>query len=499
MINHLRLVAISIIAVLHTCFHNGSSRPQPGEKRTFMESWVPHSLEVPEWPQHNNDMPHQSNLESHWFPYAEILMSSPLHEYQSAVSSSHGLDLEHITNAYHHPSSSNTVSDHYFSLASHDEMWDPDWNPLSEHGPKFEKQTNHFKEMHHDQENHFAVSMLDLRFAWISLLLFPGFTKLGPLRHDDWGFRTIGNRAFNLQAIPALRDNAQTAEANLRVLLWEIDTRNKQFLLLFTPATGDGFMEILRNLPSYPDVKHENARLLEWVLRQLEPVPQLNDRRASGATSALSPFQTMLFEFLNTDWERPELTEDRWQPLLRESKEIAGKGGPLRNTATPAMASRTKVVMHALGSYYKSSNPTKFSELFEKDDYFVTNFLRMKNREHNGGSRKYQPEQLAKLKILPWPDTHQFDRDPEVARILKVFRQTARRNVEVESFVLVLPPSMPIPPSQLTPPPHAESLQFEAHVGAEQPFIHGGKKTSSEPNPEPMTNSKRHKAKLFES
>ncbi|PLW26646.1 hypothetical protein PCASD_22940 [Puccinia coronata f. sp. avenae] len=394
-----RLVVVSIIALLHTCIQDCSSRPLPGEGRSSPEEWqwLSYSLEVPESPRDYtyHDMAFRSGPDSPQFPYTHI---PPLHE-NEAPGSSHGLHhdyREHITNAYHQPSSSHTVEHHYSNQPTYNDMSNQHWNPLSEPEPIVEQQPVHQQGMHRDQINHFfsghndesdqhwnslseiepivkqqtvhqqgmqldqinhffsghndesdqhwnslseiepivkqqtvhqqgmqhdqinhffsghndesdqhgnplsetepiaeqqtvhqqgmhhgqishftgSDSMPDMDFGWLSTLSFPSVKRLDALRKDDWGLSTILSGQFNLGAIPALKKNAETADKNLRKLLREIDTRNKQFLVFFTPANWNDFIATIQQHHSYHDMQDENASLLQWLLDQLELVPQ---------------------------------------------------------------------------------------------------------------------------------------------------------------------------------------------------------------------------------
>jgi hypothetical protein len=317
------------------------------------------------------------------------------------------------------------------------------WNPLSEAEPIVEQQTIHQQEMYHKQMNHFTVSdsMSDMYFGWLSTLSFPSGTILTALCEDEWGLSTILSRRFDLGAIPALENHVETADRNLRHLLREIDTRNKQFLVLFTPADWDDFMATLQQHHNYHDMQDENARLLQWLLDQLELVPQHNDRHGSQLARTLSPFQQMLFEFLNKDFEPAEFTTLLWQPNPRESMKERAKKSATFAPANRAMADCTRIAINALGTYYKSSNPSKFYTLFFQDWYFANNFLLMKAREHNSASSRYFPEKWVKLAILPWKDPHQFHPDAEATQALVAFKRFIRGSVKVTRKFGLIPPS----------------------------------------------------------
>jgi hypothetical protein len=128
MVHNDRLVVVSIIALLSTWFQDGSTRPLPAEEHSSMGSWLDYfqEVEAPEWPQYSEipsewhpyaDMPIRSGPEPTQFHYADIPVPYPVNEHQS-TGSSHGLDFQHITNTYHHPSSSHTVVDHHFNIPS---------------------------------------------------------------------------------------------------------------------------------------------------------------------------------------------------------------------------------------------------------------------------------------------------------------------------------------------------------------------------------------------
>lgn len=449
MINHRTFVIVFVRALLHACFQNGSSRPLPGEERCFMENRPAYSREVPESPQNTHDMPLDIDPVSAWHDYAEFLMSSPLHEHQS-TSSSHGLDQEHITNPYHHPSSSNTILDHhsnlpldhfsnvpldhYSNLPSHEEMWDQNWNPLSEYVPNGKQQTIHQQKMDDVSGNHFLVSAQLEDFGWLSTLFFPGSTSLQLLIADDWGLSRFLHHNVHLDAIPAPEEHVRRAWINFQVILHYIDMRNKQFLMLFTPATEEtsNYLETLRKRQSYQDMTNEHESLLQWVSLQFGSIPQPKGQPGTSETGALSPFQELLFEFVNTDWRDPQLLEARWRPQLRASRMKPGSGSILLTPASIATTYLAKITIYALGSYYKSSNRIKWGKLFETDDAFVNNWRRVKNNEQHGFANNDQRERLEKLKILPWKDQDQFDWDPAVKKILAKFRNSCSKELRVE-------------------------------------------------------------------
>ncbi|PLW31335.1 hypothetical protein PCANC_19632 [Puccinia coronata f. sp. avenae] len=441
MMNNGRLMVVSIITLLYECFQDCSSRPLPGEDHPFLNSWSHYPPEVPESPlyyTYADNMPFESESVSPQFSYP--VMPQLRDQYPStSISNVHGLNYnEDFINAYHQPSSSNTFSDHHPNLPRSHDMARQDWNPnQSELWPVVAQQMIHHQEMkNHGQIKHFASSAPDVYFAWISTLSFPSVKKLPGLIRDDWGLKAVRNRHFHLDAIPALvKNNVKRAEINLKSLFDEIDKRNKQFLMLFTPAIGklNDFMEILRAHPNYQDMKNENASLLEWFSLQIESLTQLDDRHV------LSPFQEMLLNYLKTDWSKFDLYKSRWQPVVRESRK--DKASAQHATASLASAALTENAIHVLGNYYKLSNKTKFDKLFINDDEdFVETFIRMKYREYHGAGHTYKAENFAILSPLPWKEQDRFDRNLEVANILKEFTDIVRLKVVVGTkFVLTKP------------------------------------------------------------
>jgi hypothetical protein len=163
------------------------------------------------------------------------------------------------------------------------------------------------------QQPIYDVSIPDVRFAWISTLFFPTKKKLDHLVKDDWGLKKIRKMAFGLGNVVALKDNVPMAKENLNLLLGEIDKRNKQFFMFFTPAPategtteGKKFLEELQQVTTYQDMKNENASLLEWFSVQIRALTHFNDRHA------LPPLQQKLVEYLKTDWSRTDLRAPHW-------------------------------------------------------------------------------------------------------------------------------------------------------------------------------------------
>jgi hypothetical protein len=343
------------------------------------------------------------------------------------------------------------------------------WNPPSEPRPIVEQQTIHQEELNAEQINHFDVPGIpDIHFGWIDTWYFPGVTKRPLLEEDDWGLRKIINHDLHSNPITALSQNAQK---NLESLLHEIDLRNKQFLMLFTPSSSDAsrFLPALRGNENYVDMIIENESLLSWVVRQIGSILQLNNQHASNVASALSPFQNRLLGFLTTNLELPELTQVRWRAALRESKmksftgpktsksstktSITSKtskkpkgsaGSALLTSTNLSKAYITKIAIHALGAYYKLFNSTKLSKLFGTDENFVQLFVRMKGRENDGTAARHKPEEWAKLKILPWKNPDQFDQNSEVFSICKKIRNGGaewKKQPTVESKFVQVPPS----------------------------------------------------------
>ncbi|PLW52236.1 hypothetical protein PCASD_00249 [Puccinia coronata f. sp. avenae] len=426
--NNGKLIVISIVALLQTCFQDCSSRPLiPGHEHSLMNSWPQYLLDDPDPPPHctYDDMAFRSGPDSPKFSYTDI---PQLQRYQPARSS-HGYNPDQF-NAHHHPSSSSTSSDHHSNLPSDHDMGIQHWNPQSGPGPIVQQQPIH------------DVSIPDVRFAWISTLFFPTKKKLDHLVKDDWGLKKIREMAFGLGNVVALKDNVPMAKENLNLLLGEIDKRNKQFFMFFTPAPategtteGKKFLEELQQVTTYQDMKNENASLLEWFSVQIRALTHFNDRHA------LPPLQQKLVEYLKTDWSRTDLRAPHWQPQLRPSKQNVDKNGILHTTASIASASLTEMAMYALWTYYKLFNQAKWTELFLWDDRFVENFVRMKSREHNGAVTRYKPSKYAILRILPWKSPHQFHRDQQVYGILEEFRKHlhARPIAIHEKFVLRAP------------------------------------------------------------
>ncbi|PLW52219.1 hypothetical protein PCANC_01645 [Puccinia coronata f. sp. avenae] len=399
--NNGRIIAISILALLHTWFQDCSSRPLiPGHEHSLKISWPEYLLENPDPPPHYtyDDMALRSGPDSPKFSYTDL---PQLYGYHQSASSSHDFDFKDLPNAYHHPSSSGTFSDHHYNLPSDHDMGKQHWNLQS--------------------GAHVDVHIPRTDSAWISTLAFPNRKKLDVLIEDDWGLETILQREFHLGKIEALK-NVPTAKENLQWLLREIDTRNKQFLMLFTPTKGNHleFFGILKKHPNYPLMKKENARLLEWFSLQIRALPKLKDQHGS---TALVSFLEKLIEHLKIDWSRPELTVPHWQPQVRESKSTVDKGRTLLATASIAEASRTELALQPLEIYYKLFNPDKWSELFIRDEHFTETFTRMKSREHNGAARRWDPEKYSVLEPLPWDKPHRFHRDPDVLQILDDFRR----------------------------------------------------------------------------
>ncbi|PLW26647.1 hypothetical protein PCASD_22941 [Puccinia coronata f. sp. avenae] len=148
----------------------------------------------------------------------------------------------------------------------------------------------------------------------------------------------------------------------------------------------------------------------------------------------------MLFKFLNKEFESPEFTKFIWFPHPRQSMQNREKNWNSFAPANRAKADCTRIAINALGTYYKSSNPSKFSALFFQDWYFANNFLLMKAREHNSASSRYFPEKWVKLATLPWKDPHQFHPDAEAAQALVAFRKFFNRSVDVADRFGPIPP-----------------------------------------------------------
>jgi hypothetical protein len=290
------------------------------------------------------------------------------------------------------------------------------------------------------QQPIYDVSIPDVHFAWISTLFFPGQRRLDRLLKDDWGLKQIRRIDFGLRNVAGLNENVSTANRNLELLLEEIDKRNKQFFMCFTPvpAEGKNFLTELKKETTYQDMKNENAILLQWFALQIRALSHSDDRHGSSASPS---FHIKLVEHLKTDWSRTELMAPHWQPQLRPSRQNVDKNGILHTTASITSASRTEIAMYALEIYYKLSNSTKWRELFLQDDRFVENLARMKSREHHSGLAKYKPAKYAILNILPWKYPHEFHRDPQVYHILEEFRQYQHASSLAihEKFVLTTP------------------------------------------------------------
>jgi hypothetical protein len=111
-----KLIVISIVGLLHTCFQDCSPQPLiPGREHALINSWPQYLLDDPDPPPHYtyDEMALRSGPDSPKFSYTDI---PQLHGYQPA-SSSHGFAPDRF-NAYHHPSSSSTFSDHHSDLPS---------------------------------------------------------------------------------------------------------------------------------------------------------------------------------------------------------------------------------------------------------------------------------------------------------------------------------------------------------------------------------------------
>ncbi|PLW56767.1 hypothetical protein PCANC_01638 [Puccinia coronata f. sp. avenae] len=407
--NNGRLIVISILALLHTWFQDCSSRPLiPGQEHSLKISWPEYLLENPDPSPHctYDDMALRSGPDSPKFSYTEI---PQLHGYQPA-SSSHGFDPDQF-NAYPHPSSSSTFSDHHYDLPTNEYVSTGDRDMGEQHG-----------NLQSDIGARAGVPIPSTDVAWISTLAFPTRKKLDRLIEDDWGLEKIRRNKFHLSKIEPLK-TVPTAKETLKLLLREIDTRNKQFLMLFTPASGDHseFLLILTLHSNYPLMKTENLSLLEWFHLQILALPRLKHLHGS---SALSSLLEKLIEHLKIDWSRPELTVPHWQPQVRESKITAERGSSLLTTASIAEASRTALALQILETYYKLLNPDKWSELFTLDKHFTETFTRMKSREQNGAARRWDPEKYAVLTPLPWKEPHRFHRNSHVLQVLKDFRRT---------------------------------------------------------------------------
>ncbi|PLW30157.1 hypothetical protein PCASD_16461 [Puccinia coronata f. sp. avenae] len=403
MVAHGRLVVVSIVALLHTCFQDVNSRPlPPTEEHSSMEAWAwpYYPLELPDSLIYSYaEMPFGSGPEFPQFSYPEIDLSSLLHEYhQPTGSSTHdGLDYHH-----HHPSTSHAVSDYHSDLPSDHDMQHQHLNNLDEHGPGVVQQLNHQRQKDHGgHPNAFEVSshISEMDFGFISTSVFPSSHKRVYLAEDDWG--TGGIRVSN--AITVLKDRIQMAQKNWEDLLTEIDIRNKQFFIYFTSTP--------------------------WA------IAQLNDPHGPNVASALSPFQEKLLLFLKTDRESSEQSRDRWQTILPPPK-TTEQGQNWRHL-TPLRASRgsaslAELAIHALGSYYKQFNLEKWCKLYKTDDQFVRTFLRMKVQEYHRNINKHHADQWEQLNILPWEEKDQFDRDRNVQQILKDFDTYLQRRMHVD-------------------------------------------------------------------
>ncbi|PLW05250.1 hypothetical protein PCANC_26889 [Puccinia coronata f. sp. avenae] len=447
MVHNDRLVVVSIIALLSTWFQDGSTRPLPAEEHSSMGSWLDYfqEVEAPEWPQYSEipsewhpyaDMPIRSGPEPTQFHYADIPVPYPVNEHQS-TGSSHGLDFQHITNTYHHPSSSHTVVDHHFNIPNYNTMLGQHINNVN------------------DGTSPFTMSSIisEMHFGFISTSSFPAFNKLKFLREDDWGFKEISDRRSGLfNAPPTLSDNIQMARANLEALVEEIDTRNKQFLICFFALATEGTEDYLSQLKehrSYQDMKAENAGLLEWLFSQLESVARLNDPHGSNVDSSLSPFQENLITFLKSDRQTTEQSQARWQCLKRPSRspplERANKKSKNPSTlitqASLAEASLTGMAIKAMGTYYKLVNSEKWHKLFVSDDNFFKIFFRMKVQQHHSNVDKHMAGELEELRVLPWKDKDQFDRNHEVKEIVKKFNKYIRVNLDMDKKFVEINPS----------------------------------------------------------
>ncbi|PLW42371.1 hypothetical protein PCASD_06358 [Puccinia coronata f. sp. avenae] len=357
-----KLIVISIVGLLHTCFQDCSPQPLiPGREHALINSWPQYLLDDPDPPPHYtyDEMALRSGPDSPKFSYTDI---PQLHGYQPA-SSSHGFAPDRF-NAYHHPSSSSTFSDHHSDLPSDHNVGVQHWNPRSGPGPIVQQQPI------------YDVSIPDVHFAWISTLFFPGQRRLDRLLKDDWGLKQIRRIDFGLRNVAGLNENVSTANRNLELLLEEIDKRNKQFFMCFTPvpAEGKNFLTELKKETTYQDMKNENAILLQWFALQIRALSHSDDRHGSSAPPS---FHIKLVEHLKTDWSRTELMAPHWQPQLRPSRQNVDKNGILHTTASITSASRTEIAMYALEIYYKLSNSTKWRELFLQDDRFVENLARI--------------------------------------------------------------------------------------------------------------------------
>jgi hypothetical protein len=144
-----------------------------------------------------------------------------------------------------------------------------------------------------------------------------------------------------LNAIPTLKDNIWMAKTNLDDLLQ--DLCNKQFFMFFTPlpATGKTY-ELITELgmhTSYHIMKNENKSFLQWLVCQLVPLPQHNDRHGSHI-AALLPFQEKLIVFLKTDWQSAKQHQACWKCMRG--------GSSLAPDASLARASLTEMAINAL-------------------------------------------------------------------------------------------------------------------------------------------------------
>jgi hypothetical protein len=269
----------------------------------------------------------------------------------------------------------------------------------------------------------------DKLFGWISTLNFPSDQKMGALGRDDWGITSssvwkIFKMELNDPALPSLlkkaeNDDNQNPLRNLLALIKEIDIRNKQFLLAFSPSASRDekyFMADLRKDRNYENMKDAHQRLLAWLRLQLDTTSQANSRAGlegpnHKAFDSLTPFQKNLLDYLKSNLKSKELKRGRWKVLLR----------PTKNQSTEVnlgQASLTKVAINAIGTFYKSFNSNKWKELFKYDHHFVKFYMILKAHQHHGSSKKRatQSANWAQLGILPWKNENgpQWVLDPAI-------------------------------------------------------------------------------------
>ncbi|KAA1133931.1 hypothetical protein PGTUg99_032453 [Puccinia graminis f. sp. tritici] len=439
MVNDTKTAVIFNFALLYLCIQYCSGRPRPYEAPIPVDRLSSISQQVESLASHERPatglfipVSHGGSVFSGHIDesqYGRMWGGHDLHSsFSDLLKAMEGSNHDRFSQA-HQPPVNHWHHTPVSSFPSHGVFKSTNWNTKvgSHHAPF--KEINPREKLTNKLDIPFDVSndITDKPFGWINTLNFPSNQKMGALGRDDWGLTSssvwkIAKMELNDPALPSLlkkadNDDNQNPLTNLLALIKEIDIRNKQFLLAFSPsASGDEkyFMADLIKDRNYENMKDVHQRLLAWLRLQLDTTSQANSRaglQSPNHEDSLTTFQKTLLDCLKSDLESKELKCGRWQVQLRPTKNQS-------TTVSLGQASLTKVAINAIGNFYKSSNLNKWKELFKFDHHFVNFYLILKSRQHHGSSKKRATESAnwAQLQILPWENENgqQWVLDPAI-------------------------------------------------------------------------------------